>query len=193
MPDLLLLRVEGKIDNDNDKNDNNDNDPSKIKLLDLSEWIGLNWESLYKPEHLKNQSYHSDIYSLKDPNTHVNNTQNLPEDSGDVKENVINDDVIQPSSLDANSKDDIVLESDLFSPEDFFASGQQLIANDENLIEIVGSSDRIESRTRLNVTMECVFVEVKGPTDTLSYRQHIWLQIMNEGGIDAWICKISEE
>ena len=88
MPDLLLLRVEGTIDNDNEY------DPAKIKLLDLSEWIGLNWDSLYKSEHLKNQSYHSDIYSLKDPNTHVNNTQNLPQDSGEVKENVINDNVI---------------------------------------------------------------------------------------------------
>ena len=214
MPDLLLLRVEATIDIDNDH-------PAKIKLLDLSDWMDLNWNSLYKSENLKKQSYHSDIYSLRDPNAHVNNTQNLPEDSGEVKEDVFNDNVILilkqsnkkhiynifinlnhiiycilqsilPSSLDANSKEDIDIEPDLFSPEEFFASSQQLITNEECLVEITGSSDRIESK-RLNITTECIFVEVKGPTDTLSYRQHIWLQIMNEGGIDAWICKISEE
>ena len=88
MPDLLLLRVEATIDIDNDH-------PAKIKLLDLSDWIDLNWNSLYKSENLKKQSYHSDIYSLRDPNVHVNNTQNLPEDSGEeVKEDVLNDNVI---------------------------------------------------------------------------------------------------
>lgn len=39
---------------------------------------------------------------------------------------------------------------------------------------------------------QCALVEVKGPTDRLSYRQQVWLQVLQESGVSAWVCKISE-
>lgn len=35
-------------------------------------------------------------------------------------------------------------------------------------------------------------VEVKGPRDTLSEKQHVWLRILGEAGVNAGLCKISE-
>ena len=39
---------------------------------------------------------------------------------------------------------------------------------------------------------EGALVEVKGPTDRLSHRQQIWLQVFEESGVTAWVCRISE-
>jgi hypothetical protein len=40
---------------------------------------------------------------------------------------------------------------------------------------------------------ESTFVEVKGPTDRLSFRQQVWLQALEECGAHAWVCQVSEK
>ena len=43
-----------------------------------------------------------------------------------------------------------------------------------------------------HLSFECLLVEVKGPTDRLSYRQQVWLQVLQESEVNAWVCRVSE-
>jgi hypothetical protein len=40
--------------------------------------------------------------------------------------------------------------------------------------------------------VEAAFVEVKGPRDTLSEKQHVWLRILSTAGVRAGLCKVVE-
>ena len=40
--------------------------------------------------------------------------------------------------------------------------------------------------------VEVALVEVKGPRDTLSEKQHVWLRILLDAGVSARVCKITE-
>lgn len=39
---------------------------------------------------------------------------------------------------------------------------------------------------------ECMFVEVKGPSDALADKQRLWLQILSSCGLTAFVCKVRE-
>jgi hypothetical protein len=39
---------------------------------------------------------------------------------------------------------------------------------------------------------ECMFVEVKGPSDALADKQRLWLQILSSCGLTAYVCKVRE-
>ena len=46
--------------------------------------------------------------------------------------------------------------------------------------------------TCLDISLEALLVEVKGPNDHLSEKQIVWLNIFKQYGVPAVVCKVRE-
>ena len=59
--------------------------------------------------------------------------------------------------------------------------------------QTAGGSSRGRGRNQYEWRFEFRLVEVKGPSDALSHRQQAWLAVLSASGVDARICKITDQ
>ena len=136
--------------------------------FDYCSWLGCDWESLTTKKDSPSSPFllSGDIFSLSSRLSQKQPTLSAAATS--IQEDTIFDEAVEIEPIINKSiAHNICTDEDLVLPSS--------LSSDQSLL-----------------IFESTFVEVKGPTDRLSYRQIVWLKVLNASGIHSWVCQISE-
>eukprot|EP01041_Mallomonas_annulata_P006579 gene6579-13309_t len=188
-PDLLMVRASRKK-----KSQSNGTPSQSREYLDLGVWLGEGWEGLGRQN--RDAMDYDDILGARtlsdSPSSKPNGDSRLflPFDSSEplvTEENNVDDD-----------NDDATQEAVVSSPKQrldpFLCNATDLTLHDDGMI-IQGTSSSSSSSpfsSDWEYEYEAMLVEVKGPTDSLSPKQLLWLQTLCHHGVNALVCSIHE-